>query len=108
MRPFWIAFEAKIREVFVFHCVLAVAVADQGLESWVDLASVVSDSQLPHSGDAEKNVLVVDAAAVLHTVQLFVAIPRVPVQAVDEGSFHELPKLSYAPNGPKAASFIIR
>lgn len=83
-------FEAKVREVFAFSCVLVVTVAEQGLERWVDRASVVSDSQLPHSGDAEKNVLVVDAAAVLHAVQLFVAVPRVPVQAVQERPFHEL------------------
>lgn len=51
------------------------------LEVAVDLAGVVHDLDLPHSGDSQQHVLIVDEGLV-SAVQGLVIVPFCPVEAV--------------------------
>lgn len=55
----------------------------------MDVTGVVEDLDLPHSGDAQKHVLVVDEGLV-SSLQGLVVVPFSPVEAIQQRALSEL------------------
>lgn len=75
--------KAKVKIVLFFLVVDVETPGDLIFEVAVDMAGVVEDLELPHSGDAQQYVLVVDERLVL-IVQRLVIVPFSPVEAIQQ------------------------
>lgn len=73
--------EAKVKIVLFLLVVDVETPGDLIFEVVVDIAGVVEDLDLPHSGDAQQHVLVVDEGLV-SSVQGLVIVPFSPVEAI--------------------------
>ena len=73
--------ETEAEIIFLLLIVDIETSCDLILEVFVDLAGVVLDLDLPHPGDSQQHVLIVDEGLV-STVQGLVIVPLSPVEAV--------------------------
>lgn len=81
--------EAKVKIVLFLLVVDVETPGDLIFEVVVDVTGVVEDLDLPHSGDAQQHVLVVDEGLV-SSVQGLVVVPFSPVEAIQQRALSEL------------------